>query len=105
MFYTCSLLIRYKRMEDVEALFRCKKQRETMARERRTNSDRGREREDADRRARNEFVPKVMGIQTYADARVLVMQGQGPGPDELGRHYYSRLADFLDYFGVPGGST
>jgi hypothetical protein len=74
-----------------------------VASKRKTNADRQRERDEADRRAWDVFRPKLDALQTYAEAMELA--AKRPRPDEPGRRYYSNLDFFLGSFIVPMGTS
>lgn len=74
-----------------------------VAKARRTQADRDRERSAAEQRAWEEFRPKLAALQTYEEALQLV--AQAPPPDSPGRRYYSNLGFFLQSFTVPMGSN
>ena len=74
-----------------------------MSRKRKTYADRQRERDEADRRAWDDFRPKLDALKTHAEA--LDLMAKGPSPGEPGRHYYSNLGFFLEAFIVPMGSN
>lgn len=74
-----------------------------MAKARRTQADRDRERAAAEQRAWEEFLPKLAALQTFVEAQMLV--AQAPPPDSPGRRYYSNLGFFLQAFTVPMGSN
>lgn len=78
-----------------------------MPRRRRSKSERDGDRErtrlDADRRAWEEFRPRLAAVRTIAEAQRLL--ARAPPPDSPGRRYYSNLSTFLQVFGVPAGSS
>jgi hypothetical protein len=74
-----------------------------MAKKRKTNADRQRERGKAEQRAWNEFVPKVKAASAYQAAIEIVLHG--PRPDEPGRRFYSNLDFYLGNRAVPGGAN
>jgi hypothetical protein len=67
------------------------------------DGERERTRLDADRRAWEEFRPRLAALRTYAEAQRLL--ARAPPPDSPGRRYYSNLATFLQVFGVPAGAS
>jgi hypothetical protein len=73
-----------------------------MAKRRRTDADRRRERAEADSRARDVFCSGLERAQSYADAKALAMRM--PPPDAPGRRFYTSFAFFLEHFAVPGGA-
>lgn len=74
-----------------------------MARTRKTKREREQEWANAERRAWEEFRPKLAALRSFIDAEILVTQA--PPPDTPGRRYYSNLGFFLQEFTVPGGSS
>jgi hypothetical protein len=74
-----------------------------MARQRKTKRDREDERYAAERRAWEEFRPKLAALQSFGEAEQLV--AKAPPPDSPGRRYYSNLGFFLQAFTVPAGSS
>lgn len=75
----------------------------TVARNRKTKTQRDEESADADRRAWELFRPKLDALQTFAEAQLLA--AETPPPDSLGRRYYSNLVFFLQAFIIPTGSN
>jgi hypothetical protein len=74
-----------------------------MARKQKTKREREQEWANADRRAWEEFRPKLAALRSFVDAELLVTQS--PPPDSPGRRYYSNLDFFLQDFTFPGGSS
>lgn len=74
-----------------------------MATKRKTKREREHEWAEADRRAWEEFRPKLAALRSFIDAKILM--AQTPPPDSPGRRYYSNLSVFLQDFTVPGGSS
>ncbi len=74
-----------------------------MSQSRKTRADRERERAEAERRAWEQFRPKLDALQSFADAMKLVQEA--PRPDSPGRRFYSNLGFFLNSFAVPMGSN
>jgi hypothetical protein len=74
-----------------------------MPRRRKTGAERERETRELDRRAWEEFRPKLEALQSYTDALAFVHQS--PPPDSPGRHFYSNLAFFLQSFAPPMGAS
>jgi hypothetical protein len=73
-----------------------------MARKRKTNADRERERAEADRRVWEAFRARLAHLQTFDEASRLV--AESPPQAAPGRRYYSNLGFFLHAFIVPAGS-
>jgi len=69
----------------------------------RTESDRKREREEAELNAKDEFFFKLGAVKTFVEAKLLVINC--PSPDMPGRHLHSNLGWFLNEFGVPGSAS
>jgi hypothetical protein len=78
-----------------------------MARCRKSKSERDGERErtrlDADRRAWEEFRPRLAAVRTVAEAQRLL--ARAPTPGSPGHRYYANLSTFLQVFGVPAGAS
>jgi hypothetical protein len=78
-----------------------------MVRRRKSKSERDGERARkwlaADRRAWEEFRPRLAALRTYAEAQLLL--ARAPPPDSPGHQHYTNLATFLQVFGVPAGSS
>lgn len=70
---------------------------------RRTEKDRRRDREEAERLAWERFRPRLEGVKDYVEAKTLTLEA--PPPDAPGRRFYSNLAFFLGDFAVPHGSS
>lgn len=73
-----------------------------MPRRRKTKAERAQESRELDRRAWEEFRPKLGALQSYDDA--LALAYHSPPPDSPGRRYYSNLAFLLQGFAPPMGS-
>jgi hypothetical protein len=74
-----------------------------MARPRKTAAQRRQESIDADRRAWEDFLPRLQAVETLIDAYRLV--GNAIAPDTPGRRYYSNLGFFIQYFAAPDGAN
>jgi hypothetical protein len=74
-----------------------------MPRKRKTVDERRAERDESDRRAWDEFRPKLEAIQSYVGALNLV--AHAPPVDTPGRPFYSNLGFFPPAFTPPLGAT
>jgi hypothetical protein len=74
-----------------------------MVRKRKTASERRQENYEADRRAWEEFRPKLEAVQSFAEALALMAQSVSEGSP--GRRYYSNLGFFLHTFAPPAGAN
>lgn len=73
-----------------------------MAKKRRTQADRDRDRAEAEQRVWDRFWPRLQALETYEEAQRLV--DETPPPDAPGRRFYSNLAFFLGGFAPPAGA-
>jgi hypothetical protein len=74
-----------------------------MPKKRKTAAQRRQEIVDADRRAWEDFLPKLQAVETPLDA--IRLAASTVGPNTAGRRYYSNLGFFVQSYWPPDGAN